>query len=100
VARRAQAVMPAPSADVAPSYVAPSYKAQKRRVIDCFERDYLVKLMSEHQGNVSRAAQTAGKERRDLGKLLKRHGINPRHFALGAGPAETTSWTASGVAHA
>ncbi len=60
-----------------------SYKIQKRRVIDCFERQYLMNLMTVHQGNVSQAAQAAGKERRDLGKLLKRHGLNARLFAPG-----------------
>ena len=59
---------------------APSYKAQKRRILDAFERHYLTRLMAEHGGNVTHAAVTAGKERRDLGKLLKRHGIDPRQF--------------------
>ena len=58
-----------------------SYKAQKRRVLEAFERQYLVQLMSDWGGNVSRAARAAGKERRDLGKLLKRHGLDPRQFA-------------------
>jgi len=39
-----------------------------------FDRQYLRRLMTDHRGNVSRAAQEAGKERRDLGKLLKRTG--------------------------
>jgi hypothetical protein len=38
-------------------------------------------FLTEHRGNVNRAARTAGKERRDLGKLLKRHGLDPRQFA-------------------
>ena len=57
------------------------YKSEKRRILDAFERHYLTRLMSEHHGNVSRAARAAGKERRDLGKLLKRHGFDPRSFA-------------------
>ena len=58
----------------------PTYKIQKRRVVEAFEQQYLRRLMSEHRGNVSRAARAAGKERRDLGKLLKRHGLDPRRF--------------------
>jgi DNA-binding NtrC family response regulator len=58
----------------------PPYKVQKRRILDAFERNYLTRLMAEHGGNVTHAAITAGKERRDLGKLLKRHGIDPRQY--------------------
>jgi two-component system, NtrC family, response regulator GlrR len=47
-----------------------------------FEREYLIRLMSEHHGNVSQAAGAAKKERRDLGKLLKRHRIDPESFRV------------------
>jgi DNA-binding NtrC family response regulator len=47
----------------------------KASAIKRFERDYLVDLLAEAGGNVSRAARIAGKERRALGKLLKKHGI-------------------------
>jgi DNA-binding NtrC family response regulator len=58
-----------------------SYKAQKRRMVEAFERQYLTQLMTEQGGNVSRAARAAGKERRDLGKLLKRYGFASGQFA-------------------
>jgi DNA-binding NtrC family response regulator len=58
-----------------------SYKTEKRRVVETFERQYLAQLMKDHHGNVTRAANAAGKERRDLGKLLKRYGFDPRQFA-------------------
>jgi DNA-binding NtrC family response regulator len=57
-----------------------AFKAAKRQAIEVFERTYLQRLMAEHNGNVSRAAHAAGKERRDLGRLLKRHQIEPGHF--------------------
>jgi DNA-binding NtrC family response regulator len=57
-----------------------AYKTQKRHVLDAFERQYIARLMTEHGGNVTRAARAAGKERRDFGKLLKRHGFDPRQF--------------------
>ncbi|MGH7600609.1 MAG: sigma-54 interaction domain-containing protein [bacterium] len=57
-----------------------SFKTMKQRMIETFEREYLSQLMREHRGNVSQAATAAGKERRDLGKLLKKHRIDPRLF--------------------
>jgi DNA-binding NtrC family response regulator len=57
-------------------------KAAKQRIIEEFERDYLTRLMREHNGNVSRAALAAGKERRDLGKLLKKYQIDPKLFHM------------------
>jgi len=48
----------------------------KCRAVEGFEKEYLLRLMSEAEGNVTRAARIAGKERRALGKLLKKHGIN------------------------
>jgi DNA-binding NtrC family response regulator len=53
-----------------------SFQDGKRRAIETFERDYLRRLMVEHQGNVTHAARRAGKDRRDLGKLLKKHGLS------------------------
>ncbi len=58
-----------------------SFKAMKQRMIETFEREYLHRLMREHQGNVSHAALAAGKERRDLGKLLKKYRIDPGLFS-------------------
>jgi DNA-binding NtrC family response regulator len=53
-----------------------SFNEMKRLVIERFEHDYLTRLMREHCGNVSRAARAAGKDRRDLHKLLKKYGID------------------------
>jgi DNA-binding NtrC family response regulator len=57
------------------------FNAEKAQAIDEFERQYLCWLMEQAQGNVSLAAKRAGKERRALGKLLKRHCIDRRRFA-------------------
>jgi len=77
--------LPAPSADVCAAPigidVSHPYKTEKRKVVEAFDREYLVRLLAEHQGNVSRAAEAAGKERRDLGKLLKRYGLEARQLA-------------------
>jgi DNA-binding NtrC family response regulator len=52
----------------------------KQKMIEMFELNYLNCLMREHQGNVSHAAAAAGKERRELGKLLKKYQIDPKLF--------------------
>ena len=57
------------------------FKTAKREAIEMFERAYLYRLMAEHKGNVSRAAQAAGKERRDFGRLLKKYHIAPDRFS-------------------
>jgi DNA-binding NtrC family response regulator len=56
----------------------------KREVLTTFERAYLTKLMAACRGNVSRAARRAQKERRDLGRLLKKHRLDPRALGLQA----------------
>jgi DNA-binding NtrC family response regulator len=57
-----------------------SFKHRKREMVETFERDYLTELMMGHQGNVTQAARAAGKDRRDLGKLLKKYQLNPKLF--------------------
>ncbi|SDY05532.1 regulatory protein, Fis family [Lysobacter enzymogenes] len=54
------------------------FAAAKRRAIELFEYGYLTELMRRAGGNVSRAALLSGTERRQLGKMLKRYGIE-RH---------------------
>ncbi len=36
--------------------------------------------MATHRGNVTQAARDAGKDRRELGKLLKKHHIDPHSY--------------------
>jgi len=53
-----------------------NFQDAKARAIAEFERGYLSKLVKETHGNVSAAARLACKERRSLGKLLKKYGID------------------------
>ncbi|HEY0335474.1 MAG TPA: hypothetical protein VGC74_17520 [Stenotrophomonas sp.] len=55
-----------------------SFADAKQHAIDRFERGYLSQLMVRTGYNVSQAATLAHTERRHLGKMLKRHGIE-RH---------------------
>ena len=60
-----------------------NFQQAKAEVIENFERRYLTTLMERSHGNVSEAARLAGKERRALGKLLKKYGINRKHYDRG-----------------
>lgn len=92
------ALAPVPELAAAPGTVVPDasgaladmdMKTAKAAVIERFERDYLVQIIAATGGNVSAAAQRAGKERRAFGKLLKKYGIDRERY-VGAG---------SGLAH-
>ncbi len=48
----------------------------KAEIVRRFEIEYLTRLLDETKGNVTKAAKKAGKERRSLGKLIKKHGID------------------------
>jgi two-component system, NtrC family, response regulator GlrR len=56
------------------------YAHARRRAIEEFNRAYLTDLLTRADGNVSRAARIACKERRALGKLIKRYAIVPTSF--------------------
>lgn len=53
-----------------------NFNEAKSSIISRFEKAYLKQLFQEANGNVTLAAKRAGKERRALGKLLKKHGIS------------------------
>jgi two-component system response regulator GlrR len=57
-----------------------NFNDAKQSTLQAFERSHLIRLMRESTGNVSHAARLAGKERRALGKLLKKHRIEPGCF--------------------
>ena len=56
------------------------FNEAKNNVINHFEQSYLTWLISSSKGNVTQAADIAQKERRALGKLLKKHDINPVRY--------------------
>lgn len=47
---------------------------------DAFEKGYLVNVLSLTKGNVSKAAEMAGKYRADFYALLKKHDLKPESF--------------------
>ena len=57
-----------------------SFQDMKAKVIEEFERAYLSELLTVHQGNISKAARAANKERRAFQRLLLKHGLDRRVF--------------------
>jgi DNA-binding NtrC family response regulator len=53
-----------------------SFKRLKSTVVAEFERKYLVDTLAAADGNIARAARTAGKPRRAFFELMRKHGIH------------------------
>jgi two-component system nitrogen regulation response regulator NtrX len=58
--------------DAAPQITAPLHEARDR-----FERDYILRVLAEQQGNISRTADALGVERSNLYRKMKSFGIIP-----------------------
>jgi two-component system response regulator AtoC len=69
-------VPPAPQAALA----ALPYKDAVAGARDRVTREYLVALLGEFGGNVTRAAERAGLERESLHRLLRKHGLRSEEF--------------------
>jgi DNA-binding NtrC family response regulator len=61
---------PAPSAEE-------SLGAAKARIVAQFEMDYIRRLLATCNGNITHAAQAAGKNRRAFFELMRKYDISP-----------------------
>jgi DNA-binding NtrC family response regulator len=59
---------------------AESFQQAKTRVVVEFERNYINNLLISHQGNITQAAKTAGKNRRAFWELMRKHEISTGEF--------------------
>jgi two-component system response regulator AtoC len=77
----------APAAGQLPGAVLASmpYREAVEQAHDRISREYLVALLREFQGNVTKAAARAGMERESLHRLLKKHGLRSEDFKRGGG---------------
>ena len=57
-----------------------NYRSAKAQLVKNFDRNYLGGLMRSSSGNISLAARKAGKERRDLGRMLRKYHIKAEDF--------------------
>lgn len=60
----------------------PDFQGAKAAAIAVFERTYLARVLAEAGGNVSAAARLACTDRRALGRLLKKHGIDRTEYEI------------------
>ena len=60
-----------------------SFKEAKANVINEFERNYIEKLLIAYQGNITKAAQGAQKNRRAFWQLIRKHEIDVQTFKPG-----------------
>ena len=65
-----------PVPDPAVDDLAHNFRHCRTRAIEEFEKRYVEELLRKHEGNVTRAAQEAGKDRRAFGRLKKKYRIN------------------------
>lgn len=57
-----------------------SFQEAKDRVVAQFESAYIQSLLLAHQGNITKAAQAAKKNRRAFWQLIQKHHINPQIY--------------------
>jgi DNA-binding NtrC family response regulator len=57
-----------------------NFQAAKAAAIQQFEKSYLTNILARTDGNISEAARISGKERRALGKMLKKYDIDKETF--------------------
>jgi two-component system response regulator AtoC len=69
-----------PASAPTPAPAGGTFKAEKAAVLARFEQDYLSRLLRDTGGHLTRAAEQAGMDRKNLWQLMKRHGLDARDF--------------------
>ena len=64
-----------PAAAPAPKPMSDNFREARAVTVATFERRYVEEMLRRAAGNVTRAAQFAGKDRRVFGRLMKRHNV-------------------------
>ncbi len=70
----APAIADAPKSEPANTDNVGTFKDEKQRVIDDFERAYVQRILHDTGGNMSEAARIAGLDRKSFWQLARRHG--------------------------
>jgi two-component system response regulator GlrR len=65
---------------VLPKPVPESFQEMKRKLVEQFERTYLQSLLIVSDGNITKAAEAANKNRRAFFELMKKYGIEAERY--------------------
>ena len=57
-----------------------SFREAKRRATESFERDYLIRALREHRGNISRTAEALGMVRQSLQQKIRELALSPAEW--------------------
>ncbi len=71
-----------------PTTITIPYKTAKQIAIANFDRAYLVQLLRDLDGNVSRASKVACLDRSNFKKILKKYRIDPNQYRTGNGSGQ------------
>ena len=66
-----------------PSLGKESFQYVKKEAIAQFEKKYILGLLCTYQGNITKAAQAASKNRRAFWQLMRKYGISARSYKSG-----------------
>ena len=61
-----------------------SFQQAKAKIVEQFEKDYIQRLLLSYNGNISRAAQAAHKNRRAFWELIRKHHVDVQNFKRGS----------------
>jgi two-component system, NtrC family, response regulator GlrR len=64
-----------------------SFREAKARTVEAFERNYIEKMLAMNAGNITHAAQDAGKNRRAFFALMRKYAIAAERFRMDRGMA-------------
>lgn len=87
----ASAMQPALESDRVSPAPAIAYRHAKRQVVAEFERTYVLQLLQQTRGNLTRAAQLAGQDRSAFGRLVRRHGLSLQRAQLAEADSKTSA---------
>jgi len=63
-----------------PANTSETFRDAKKRIVEAFEKSYLIQLLADVRGDVAQAARCAGKSRTSLWNYVKKYSLNPRDY--------------------